>query len=75
MFVSDRKQARLTSLDFITFATSDEDPKRFLYLKAGSEEERGYLNSVNKNISEETLKSTLEYGVAYLHDGLSQKET
>src|SRR5690606_3899746 len=29
VFVSDRKQARLTSLSFITFATSDEDSKRF----------------------------------------------
>lgn len=32
VFVSDRKQARLTALDFITFVASDENPKRFLNL-------------------------------------------
>lgn len=33
-----------------------------------------YLQQNNKNITEETLKNTLEYGVGYLHDGLTQKE-
>ena len=29
VFVSDRKQARLTALDFVTFTASDEDPYQF----------------------------------------------
>lgn len=42
IFVADRKQSRLTSLDLITFASSDEEPKRFLNLKPNSEEEKQY---------------------------------
>jgi len=30
VFVSDRKQARITALDLMTFASSDNQPKRFL---------------------------------------------
>jgi hypothetical protein len=46
VFVADRKQSRLTSLDFITFATSDEDPKRFLGIKPNSDEEKSYLKEI-----------------------------
>jgi pre-mRNA-splicing helicase BRR2 len=30
VFVSDRKQARLTALDFVTFSAADEKSKEFL---------------------------------------------
>ena len=29
IFVSDRKQARITALDFVTFATCEENPELF----------------------------------------------
>jgi len=74
VFVSDRKQARLTSLDFITFAASDEDSKRFLSLTPDSKEEKEYLRNNNAKLSEESLKSTLEYGIGFLHEGLSDGE-
>lgn len=74
VFVSDRKQVRLTALDFTTFAASDEDPKRFLGLRSGSAEEKDYLRKNEENVSEETMIETLSNGVAYLHDGLTDPE-
>ena len=29
MFVSDRKQARLTALDFVTYTATDDNPDQF----------------------------------------------
>ena len=75
IFVADRKQARLTALDMITFAASEAvaaDQRRFL--NNDSHQDSKYMGDVNKNVSEQTLRSTLEYGVGFLHDGMSDSE-
>jgi hypothetical protein len=59
VFVSDRKQARLTSLDFANFAATDEESKRFLGLKPDSKEEQDYLRQVETKIDEENIKESL----------------
>jgi pre-mRNA-splicing helicase BRR2 len=46
VFVSDRKQARLSALDIITFSASDETPKRFLGVPEGSAEIKTYLKDI-----------------------------
>lgn len=68
IFVSDRKQARLTALDLVTMAGADNNPKRFLHLD--SEDLAPFLN----NIAERTLKHCLEYGVGFIYEGMDESE-
>lgn len=69
IFVPDRKQARLVSLDLISFASSDDNPKIFL-----GEDTDNKMAKCIKVIKEETLKHTLSLGVGFLHEGLTKKE-
>lgn len=74
VFVSDRKQARLTALDFITMVSAEAssiDQRRFLGIKEGSS---NYISDIKRKVNEQTLKSTLEMGVGFLHDGMSDSE-
>jgi pre-mRNA-splicing helicase BRR2 len=74
VFVSDRKQARLTALDFITMVSAEAssiDQRRFLGIKEGSS---NYISDIKRKVNELTLKSTLEMGVGFLHDGMSDSE-
>ena len=66
VFVNDRKQARLTALDFVTFSAADEKPKEFLSSEID--------HRVMQSLSEQTLKSCLEFGIGIVHDGLSERE-
>jgi len=63
VFVSDRKQARLTALDFVTFAAAEESTFK-----------EGELDNEIKKITETSLASALEYGIGILHDGLTIAE-
>ena len=64
VFVSDRKQTRLTALDFVMFVSGlSEQSKMFV----GGE--------VNKShFSERTLQSCLDYGIGFIHDGMTSRE-
>uniref|UniRef100_A0A7S0D2D4 RNA helicase n=1 Tax=Amorphochlora amoebiformis TaxID=1561963 RepID=A0A7S0D2D4_9EUKA len=68
IFVSSRKQAARASVEMITYAAAEEDPKKFLH--ADQKDIKEYL----AEIENETLKETLANGVGFLHTGLSDKE-
>jgi len=71
VFVADRKQARLSALDFVTMVSAEAsaaDKQRFLGAASSSHE---YQSSIEKMIKEPILKQTLLSGVAYMHDGMS----
>lgn len=68
VFVSSRKQARLTAIDILTYAASDLQPNRFFH--AEEEDIQPFL----ERMSDKTLKETLAQGVAYLHEGLSASD-
>jgi len=68
VFVPDRKQARMTAIDLLLHAASDDKPKRFLHVT--DEAMRPHLAAAR----EKSLKQTLEYGVGFLHEGFSQTE-
>ena len=68
VFVPDRKQARMTAIDLLLHAASDDKPKRFLHVS--DDAMRPHLNAAR----EKSLKHTLEYGVGFLHEGFSQSE-
>ncbi|CAE7947152.1 Snrnp200 [Symbiodinium sp. KB8] len=68
VFVPDRKQARMTAIDLLLHAASDDKPKRFLHVP--DDAMRPHLAAAR----EKSLKQTLEYGVGFLHEGFSQTE-
>jgi pre-mRNA-splicing helicase BRR2 len=75
VFVSDRKQVRLTAVEFsnmVAGEAGEKEQRRFLGVKLS--EESKYMSEVKKNVSEPTLKSTLEYGIGFIHDGMLDKE-
>jgi pre-mRNA-splicing helicase BRR2 len=68
VFVPDRKQCRMTAIDLLLQAAADDKPKRFLHVS--DEVMKPHLNTAR----EKSLRQTLEYGVAFLHEGFSQTE-
>lgn len=69
VFVPSRRQTKLTALDLLTFSGAENDAQRFLHC---TEED---LQPFVKRLNDKTLKETVSYGVAYLHEGLSDGET
>lgn len=65
VFVSSRKQARLTAIDILTYAAAEAQPNRFFHAEASD------IKPFTENMTDRTLKETLAQGVAYIHEGLS----
>ncbi|XP_031489870.1 DExH-box ATP-dependent RNA helicase DExH14 isoform X2 [Nymphaea colorata] len=68
IFVSSRRQTRLTALDLIQFAASDERPRQFLNMP---EEE---LQMVLVQVKDLSLRHTLQFGIGLHHAGLNDKD-
>uniref|UniRef100_A0A1B0CDX6 U5 small nuclear ribonucleoprotein 200 kDa helicase n=1 Tax=Lutzomyia longipalpis TaxID=7200 RepID=A0A1B0CDX6_LUTLO len=68
VFVSSRRQTRLTALDLIAFLASEDNPKQFLHT---SEEE---MEQILMNIHDPNLKLTLAFGIGLHHAGLQEKD-
>nr|WCZ58665.1 U5 small nuclear ribonucleoprotein 200 kDa [Seculamonas ecuadoriensis] len=68
VFVPSRKQTRVTALELLSFVAGEENTKRFVH--AAESDLDVYLQAVEDS----TLQQTLEYGVAYLHEGLSKND-
>ena len=69
VFVSDRKQARVTALDFVTFATCEENPEQFK-----NQSLFGNEKTVISKFSELSTRRCLEHGIGIIHEGLSKQE-
>lgn len=65
IFVASRRQTRLTAFDLISYAASDDEPKRFLKC---SEEK---IEAIVDTIRDEALRHTLAFGIGLHHAGLS----
>jgi activating signal cointegrator complex subunit 3 len=68
IFVSSRRQTRLTALDLIQFAASDEQPRQFLSMP---EED---LQMIVSQVSDQNLRHTLQFGIGLHHAGLNDKD-
>lgn len=68
VFVATRKQSRLTAFDLLRLSISDGDERKFLNCSA--EDLAPYL----EQISDQALAQTLEYGVAFYHEALSEQD-
>lgn len=68
VFVPSRKQTRLTAIDLLTFAASENAPERFLH--ADPSDIQAFVDKVR----DKTLKETLLQGVGYVHEGLTSED-
>lgn len=68
IFVSSRRQTRLTALDLIAFLAAEDNPKQFLNL---DEDE---LDQILINIKDTNLKLTLAFGIGLHHAGLQERD-
>ncbi|MQL86113.1 hypothetical protein Taro_018644 [Colocasia esculenta] len=68
IFVSSRRQTRLTALDLIQFAASDECPRAFLNMPEEA------LQMVLSQITDNNLRHTLQFGIGLHHAGLNDKD-
>jgi activating signal cointegrator complex subunit 3 len=72
IFVSSRRQTRLTALDLIAYCAADDNnpnPKKFLHMP---EEEMEYL--VTNKIKDKILKDLLLFGIGIHHAGLESSD-
>ncbi|URE24984.1 activating signal cointegrator 1 complex subunit 3, partial [Musa troglodytarum] len=68
IFVSSRRQTRLTALDLIQLAASDESPRQFLNIPEAS------LEMVLSQITDNNLRHTLRFGIGLHHAGLNDRD-
>eukprot|EP00795_Rhopilema_esculentum_P017649 gene17649-9293_t len=68
IFVSSRRQTRLTALDLIAYLAGDDNPKQWLHM---AEEEMMNLVSC---VRDQNLKLTLSFGIGLHHAGLHEKD-
>jgi activating signal cointegrator complex subunit 3 len=68
IFVSSRRQTRLTALDLISYCSSNDNPKQFLHM---SEEE---IDNIASTLRDNSLKTTIVFGVGIHHAGLDDHD-
>ncbi|XP_067120382.1 activating signal cointegrator 1 complex subunit 3 isoform X2 [Centruroides vittatus] len=68
IFVSSRRQTRLTALDLIAFLAADNNPRQWINI---AEDE---MDSVLQNVRDQNLKLTLSFGIGLHHAGLHERD-
>jgi activating signal cointegrator complex subunit 3 len=68
VFVSSRRQTRLTALDLISFAATEENPKQWLHMPEAD------IDAICQRIHDPNLKLVLSFGIGMHHAGLSQSD-
>ncbi|GFZ10594.1 U5 small nuclear ribonucleoprotein helicase [Actinidia rufa] len=69
VFVPTRKHARLTAVDLMTYSSVDGGEKPMFLLQSAEK-----LEPFIFRIKEPMLRETLQYGVGYLHEGLTNTD-
>ncbi|XP_072409240.1 activating signal cointegrator 1 complex subunit 3 [Chiloscyllium punctatum] len=68
IFVSSRRQTRLTALDLIAFLAAEDDPKQWLHM-----DERE-MSDIIDMVRDSNLKLTLAFGIGLHHAGLHERD-
>lgn len=68
VFVSSRRQTRITALDLIAFSAADGDPRKWLHLSESA------LQSVLKQVSDPNLRHMISFGIGMHHAGLTSRD-
>ncbi|KAJ3135746.1 hypothetical protein HK100_002436 [Physocladia obscura] len=64
VFVSSRRQTRLTAQDLIAYCGLEDNPKRFLHMPEDD------LENLVENVKDQSLKLSLQFGIGLHHAGL-----
>ncbi|KIY91518.1 hypothetical protein MNEG_16446 [Monoraphidium neglectum] len=68
VFVSSRRQTRLTALDLITYAAADERPEQWLHMEPQE------LQAALSEVKDPQLRHTLQFGIGLHHAGLGEAD-
>ncbi|XP_033120994.1 activating signal cointegrator 1 complex subunit 3-like isoform X2 [Anneissia japonica] len=68
IFVSSRRQTRLTALDLIAYLATDENSKQWLHMPENE------MESIISGIKDHNLKLTLAFGIGMHHAGLHDRD-
>lgn len=68
IFVSSRRQTRLTALDLISFLALDPRPKQWLHMPENE------ISALINQVTDQNLKLTLAFGIGLHHAGLNDKD-
>jgi activating signal cointegrator complex subunit 3 len=68
IFVASRRQTRLTAMDLISCAASDENARSFLGCS------QDYVESVAESVQDDALRHTMTFGIGLHHAGLSSRD-
>ncbi|XP_066288135.1 activating signal cointegrator 1 complex subunit 3-like [Branchiostoma lanceolatum] len=68
VFVSSRRQTRLTALDLIAFLAVEDNPKQWLHMPENE------MEAVIKHVHDNNLKLTLAFGIGLHHAGLHERD-
>lgn len=68
VFVSSRRQTRLTAMDLIRSCANEADPNQFLHMEAAE------LQSILLNIRDTNLSQSLPFGIGIHHAGLTESD-
>ncbi|KAL0868583.1 hypothetical protein ABMA27_008049 [Loxostege sticticalis] len=68
VFVSSRRQTRLTALDLIAYLAAEDNPKQWLHMQESE------MEQILANIRESNLKLTLAFGIGIHHAGLHERD-
>ncbi|KAI9348199.1 Sec63 Brl domain-containing protein [Obelidium mucronatum] len=68
VFVSSRRQTRLTAQDLIALCGLEDNPKRFLHMPEHD------LETLVENVKDQSLKLSLQFGIGLHHAGLIEPD-
>ncbi|KAK3240835.1 activating signal cointegrator 1 complex subunit [Cymbomonas tetramitiformis] len=68
VFVSSRRQTRLTALDLIAYAAANEQPRNWVHMEEHEEE------AVLSKVKDPNLRHTLAFGIGMHHAGLNEDD-
>lgn len=68
IFVSSRRQTRLTALDLIAFLAAEDNPRQWLHMPDHK------MDSVIQDVHDQNLKLALAFGIGLHHAGLQEKD-
>ncbi|KAI8894352.1 Sec63 Brl domain-containing protein [Globomyces pollinis-pini] len=68
VFVSSRRQTRLTAQDLISFCANDDNPRKFLHMPENE------MEQIIIPIQDQSLKMSLQFGIGLHHAGLIEKD-
>jgi len=68
IFVSSRRQTRLTALDMIAFLAGEENPRQWLHMDVEE------MDRIISTIKDQNLRLTLAFGIGIHHAGLVERD-